>query len=154
LAQRIYEALFLLDPVRYAHDPVGISGVVNRLIESAGGEILVSRLWDERRLAYPIRGHRKGVYWLTYFRLDGSKLGELKRQCYLDSNILRVMILRIDPRIADTLVEHARSGQPAWRKVEPEAIPVPSDLDEEEGLGPEFEDEEVEEFPALEEEMD
>lgn len=151
MARRIYEALFLLDPVRYAHDPMGVSGVVNRLIESAGGEILVSRLWDERRLAYPIKGHRKGVYWLTYFRLDGSKLAELRRQCYLDSNILRVMILRIDERIADRLVEHARSGQAAWREVEPEAVPVPAELEEEgfeEDLGEEGED-----LPGLEEDL-
>ena len=38
------------------------------MIEEAGGEMLVSRLWEERRLAYPIEGHRKGTYWLTYFR--------------------------------------------------------------------------------------
>ena len=35
----------------------------------------MSRLWDERRLAFPIRGQRKGAYWLTYFRLEAAKVG-------------------------------------------------------------------------------
>ena len=50
-----------------------MSGEIVELIEKAGGEILVSRLWEERRLAYPIKGQRKGTYWLTYFRLDGRQ---------------------------------------------------------------------------------
>ncbi len=119
MAQNVYEGMFLLDPIKYAHDPVGTSALVEKRIQGVGGEILVSRLWDERRLAYPIKGHRKGVYWLTYFRLEGTKLAELRHQCQLDSTILRVLFLRIDPRIVATLVEHARSGQPAWRKAEP-----------------------------------
>ncbi|MFH1267742.1 MAG: 30S ribosomal protein S6, partial [Planctomycetota bacterium] len=67
--------------------------------------------WEERRLAYSIKGRRKGTYWLTYFRIDGEKLTDLNRQCRLRDNILRVLFVKIDPRIVDTLVEHARAGQ-------------------------------------------
>ena len=80
------------------------------MIEEVGGEVLVSRLWEERRLAYPIRGHRKGTYWLTYARLDGKKLVDVQRQCQLTNSILRVLFVKLDPRIVDTLVEHAQAG--------------------------------------------
>ena len=92
------------------------------MIQEAGGEILVSRLWEERRLAYPIKGQRKGAYWLTYFRLDGPKLGELTRKCQINENILRVLFLKVDPRIVDALVEHARSGQILGSRPEPVAV--------------------------------
>jgi small subunit ribosomal protein S6 len=111
LAECVYEGMFLLDSNRYGRDPDGVAGQIPAMIQEAGGQMLVSRLWEERRLAYPIKGHRKGTYWLTYFRLDGGQLADLKRQCRLSNSILRVLFLKIDPRIVDALVEHARAGQ-------------------------------------------
>jgi len=108
LAQYVYEGLFIFDSSRYKHNPEGISRQIPDLIEKLGGEILVSRLWEERRLAYSIKGQRRGAYWLLYFRLDGQHLVEVRRQCRISENILRVLFLKVDPRIVDTLVSHAK----------------------------------------------
>ncbi|MFO0065974.1 MAG: 30S ribosomal protein S6, partial [Pirellulaceae bacterium] len=62
-----YECLFILDSNRYSRDPNAAAQSVKEMIEQIGGEILVSRLWAEQRLAYPIDGHQKGTYWLVYF---------------------------------------------------------------------------------------
>ena len=70
----VYESLFILDANRYARDAAGVSGQIPELIEKNGGKMLASRLWEERRLAYPINGQRKGTYWLTYFKLDAASL--------------------------------------------------------------------------------
>ena len=110
MAANVYEGLFIFEPNRYAHDPDGVSGQIPGLIEKLGGEILVSRLWEERRLAYPIKGQRKGTYWLIYCRLDGEQLAEVKRQCQINENLLRSLFLKVEPRIVDALVEHARSA--------------------------------------------
>jgi len=77
--------LFLFDSNHYARDPGGIASSVQSMITDLGGEILVSRLWAEQRLAYPINGHQKGTYWLAYFKLDTQKLKELNRTCQLSS---------------------------------------------------------------------
>ncbi len=103
-----YEGMFILDSARFNREASAVTTEVNGLLEAQGAEIQVSRLWEERRLAYPIDGHRKGTYWLTYFRMDSSKVSELTRQCLLNENVLRVLFLKIDPRIADALVAHAR----------------------------------------------
>ncbi len=108
MAENVYEGMFILDSNRYGRDPEGVSGRVSKLIEKAGGRLLVSRLWEERRLAYTIRGHRKGTYWLTYFHLDGAKLAEVERNCHLNDAFLRVLFLKVDPRIVDTLLAHAQ----------------------------------------------
>lgn len=110
MAENFYEGMFILDAGRYAQDPNGVSGQVAEMIEAAGGDVLVSRLWEERRLAYPIDGHRKGAYWLSYFKADSSKIAELERKCQLSATIVRVLFLKVDPRIIDTLVEHAKTG--------------------------------------------
>ena len=95
-----------------------------------GGEMLASRLWEERRLAYPIDGHRKGTYWLTYFKLDSTKLADLNRQCQLSDSIVRTLFLKVDPRISDALVSHALSGTTVQRRApEPVAAAVPPAID-------------------------
>ena len=107
MAENVYEGLFILDANQYGRDPGQISGQIPQMIEQANGTIMVSRLWEERRLAYPIKGHRKGTYWLTYFKIDGERLPQLQRQCELNDSILRSLMLKVDPRIVDALVAHA-----------------------------------------------
>lgn len=112
MPQNVYEGMFILDSNRYSRDPEAVVDEVTRLVQQAGGEMLVSRLWEERRLAYPIKGQRRGAYWLTYFRLDSQRLSELERQYELNENVLRSLVLKIDPRLVDALVAHAQNVQP------------------------------------------
>jgi len=106
----MYEGLFIFDSNRYSRDPGGISGQIAELVEKSNGEMVVSRLWEERRLAYPIKGRRKGTYWLAYFKVDADQLTTINRQLQLNETVLRSLILKVDPRIADALVEHAQGG--------------------------------------------
>jgi small subunit ribosomal protein S6 len=126
--QHVYEGMFILDSNRYARDAASTVGQIPATVEQFGGTMLASRLWEERRLAYPIKGHRKGTYWLTYFRLDGKQVDELTRRFHLNEGILRSLLLKIDPRIADAMVQHALTGggPTAERKpkVEAEARPA------------------------------
>jgi len=68
VAQNVYECMFIFNANAYARNPAGVAKAVEDLVGSIGGEILASRLWNEQKLAYPIKGNRKGAYWLTYFR--------------------------------------------------------------------------------------
>ncbi len=116
MADNVYECMFILDSNRYAKDASGVSTELSSMIEKMGGEVMVSRLWNEQKLAYPIDGHRKGTYWLTYFKLDSLKLAPLNRECQLNANILRHLTLRVDPRLVDVLVQHARGERPLRRE--------------------------------------
>ena len=113
MAANVYEGMFILDSNRYSRDPEKVSGQVAKIIQESGGEMLVTRLWEERRLAYPIKGHRKGTYWLTYFRLPGERLSELRQKFRLSDTILRMLFLKVNPKIVDTLVAHALAGPAA-----------------------------------------
>lgn len=110
MATNVYEGMFILDANRYGKDPDAASQKIVRMLEEPGGEVLVSRLWEERRLAYSIQGHRRGVYWLTYFRMDGRHIGHIRRDCQQSDLILRELILKVDPRIVERLVAHVQAG--------------------------------------------
>src|SRR3990172_7122518 len=116
----VYEAMFIFDSNRFARERVGLPAEVEGMIKSAGGEVLVSRLWEERRLAYPIAGHRKGTYWLMFFRSPTSAITPLNRQCEIHDGILRQLVLKIHPHLVEAVLEHAKAG-PA-----PPPAPVPA----------------------------
>jgi small subunit ribosomal protein S6 len=99
--------LFIFDSSKYARDPNGISSSVESMIEKCGGTVLANRLWAEQKLAFPIDGHQKGTYWLTFFQMESTKQPELNRMCQLNESIVRYLITRVDPRLIDTLVAHA-----------------------------------------------
>lgn len=144
MAENVYEGMFILDSNQYGRDPGGVSGQVAKMLEDAGGSVMVSRLWEERRLAFPIKGHRKGTYWLTYFRLDSAGLAGIQRQCELSDAILRSLFLKVDPRIVDALVEHAMAARPSSSEAEGEekAKPVVPEIEETVGVGADDVDEE------------
>jgi small subunit ribosomal protein S6 len=137
LSENVYDGLFILNSELYARSADEISGQMAAFIEKIGGEMLLNRLWDERRLAFPIKGHKRGTYWLTYFKIDPAKIKDLKRQFLITDSILRFQIVKLDPRIVDTVVEHAKEGpakpQIAEAEVNPEiSVEVDEELNTEE----------------------
>ena len=117
MASNVYECMLILDSNRYARDPSGVAAQIPHMVESCRGEVLASRLWNEQRLAYPIEGQRKGAYWLTYFRMETDKVVEFNRACRLNESVLRNLTLKVEPRLVDTLVAHARGEAPPRPKV-------------------------------------
>lgn len=112
----VYEGMFILDPAKFSRDPAAASKQVEDLITAHGGTVLAARLWDERKLAYPINGHKKGVYWLTYFKMPGGSIAPLERQAAITDLVIRKLILKVDPRLADVLVQHALAGDSSQRR--------------------------------------
>lgn len=103
-----YEGMFLLDSNKYATNAEGTLQVVLGILERVGGKLLASRPWQDTKLSYPINGHRKGLYFLTYFTLDTQKIGELQRLVKLaEETILRHMLVKLDPALIEPMVNMA-----------------------------------------------
>jgi small subunit ribosomal protein S6 len=126
--------MFIFDSNAYARDPGGVSGRIVKIVEKCGGELLASRLWFEQKLAFPIKGHRKGTYWLSFFRMESGRLTEFNRECQLDDNIIRNLTLKVDPRMEEVRVFQAsgeRVPSPALvSEASSENLSVPSAVDD------------------------
>ena len=91
----LYEGLFLLSPGAVS-DLAGSFDTVRGIIERHGGEIITLRRWDDRRLAYAIRGQKRGTFLLSYFEIDGRELAAIERELHFSESITRQLILRAD----------------------------------------------------------
>ena len=127
MASNVYECLFILDSNRYARDPQAVAQGISDMVTNNDGEILVTRLWNEQKLAYPINGNRKGTYWLTYFSMEGTSLTAFERSCRLNDNVMRNLTIKIDPRLVDTLVSHAKGIATAAEAAESTEKPAADD---------------------------
>ncbi len=86
-----YEAMFLFG-VNAAAEPEASINLCRKAIESHGGEIMVIKKWDERKLAYEIGPNKRGTYILAYFKAPGAAIAPIERDVKLSEDILRVLI--------------------------------------------------------------
>lgn len=110
-----YEAMFLLGQAQAA-DLAGAVAHINEIMARGHAEILGMRKWDERRLAYEIRGQKRGTYILVYFKAPGKDVAHIERDCNLSERILRTLILR-----ADHMTEEQMRSADARKELEIEA---------------------------------
>ena len=104
----VYECMFLLDTNKVAGDHAAAAKQLHTILERNQAEILASRPWDERRLAYPVKGHKKALYYLVYFRTEGKNVLSIERDCALNEMIVRTLILRIDQKLVEIMLQLAR----------------------------------------------
>ncbi|MGC9259936.1 MAG: 30S ribosomal protein S6 [Phycisphaerae bacterium] len=93
---RQYEAMFLLNAGYASGNWDAAKAEVEHILHRANAEILHLRKWDERRLAYPIKGNKRGVYVLAFFKAEGPKIAGIERDTQLSENILRVLVIKAD----------------------------------------------------------
>ena len=90
-----YEGMFLF-PQTVAADLQGAADHVLEILSKGGAEIVSMCKWDERRLAYDIKGNKRGVYFLCYFTADAQSIPAMERDYNLSEKLLRFLIMRAD----------------------------------------------------------
>src|SRR5882724_11979822 len=126
----VYECMFLLDTNKVAGDVATAESQLLSLMQKHNAEPLAYRPWDERRLAYPIAKHKKGLYYLMYFRSEGKNLAAIEHDLALNEMVIRSMILKIDPKLVDTMLalvkgEHAPALHSIHDEPGEEGTPTP-----------------------------
>jgi len=114
--KKTYEGMFLIDAgnpdFQAASEP--ITNVFNR----TEAEVLSLKPWDERKLAYEIKGRKRGLYVLSYFKVDPLRVAEIEHECELDERVLRVLILRQDDVSDETVAAETPATAAAARMQE------------------------------------
>ena len=128
-----YEGLFLFSQ-SHALDLQAAVDHLKEILARAEVEIIALRKWDERRLAYEIKGNKRGLYLLAYFRARHDALTGIERDCNLSEMLLRSMVVRADQltqeqmeaadgqaELADEIKLREAEAQPAAESSKPAA---------------------------------
>ena len=90
---RLYEAMFIVDSAKAKEDYAKMEAECLGCITRHGAEIVKAVKWDDRRPTYELNKIRRGTFILVHFNSDPLNIGKMERQCALNDNVLRVLIL-------------------------------------------------------------
>ncbi|MDP6152878.1 MAG: 30S ribosomal protein S6, partial [Phycisphaeraceae bacterium] len=108
---RLYEGMFLIRQDTAA-ELNQAEQQVTKILERSEAALEVLYQWDERRLAYPIDGQKRGVYVLTYFRIAPGAITQIEHDCRLSEQVLRTLIIRAD-HVGDVELDLAKKDAQA-----------------------------------------
>lgn len=115
---RDYEMMIVFDPDLDEGQLQAQTERVTALVTSRGGTIQRVDPWGRRRLAYPIRRKRDGMYTLLRVQLAPNAAAEIEHSLRLMESVMRYLIVRADelgpatPPMAPSLVP-ATAGEPS-----------------------------------------
>ena len=92
--KRLYEGMFLIDSNLVTKDWSVIETHITDILTRGKAEILYSERWPDRKLAFDIKGCKKGTHYLTYFNCEPEALTEINRDIRLSERILRHLIIQ------------------------------------------------------------
>jgi small subunit ribosomal protein S6 len=115
---KLYEGMFLVDSSLAGADWDGIIAAIRKILEKAEAEIVSIEKWDERKLAYDIKGKGRGTYILSYFRVEGGKIKDIEKSVRLSEKILRVLILSAEKLSQEDMEKETPAMRQEKRKEE------------------------------------
>ena len=107
---KLYEGLFLVDSADAAADWAGTTGVIEKVLSRADADVVSLKKWDERKLAYDMKGRSRGTYILAYFKCGPDKITAIERDVQLSEQIIRVMVLTTDRMGEDDIAKDTPAG--------------------------------------------
>ena len=117
---QLYEGMFLVDVARASSDWDGVIASIKKILDRVGAEIVSIRKWDDRKLAYDIKGQSRGVYILCYFRVDGKKIQEIENSIHLSEQVMRVLILNAEQMTQEDIDKETPAAKAEKEGIKPE----------------------------------
>jgi len=90
---RNYEAMCIVKPDLSETANKELFAKIKETIEKNKGKITSADIWSEKRkLFFPIKKHKEGVYYLACFSADAKVIAGISHEYKLNEDILRVLI--------------------------------------------------------------
>jgi small subunit ribosomal protein S6 len=102
--------MFVIDQNKARQDFEAATQVLRSIIEKNEGRVVKSELWEDRKLAYPIRGQRKAAYVLMHFEAPSASIQKIERGSKLEESVLRVLITKDADGLESYVRQEDRAG--------------------------------------------
>ncbi|MEI4771018.1 30S ribosomal protein S6 [Psychrobacillus sp. FJAT-51614] len=95
---RKYELMYIIQPTIEEEAKKALVERFNEILTSNGAEIIESKEWGKRRLAYEINDLREGYYQIVKANADSQAIDEYTRLANINEDIIRHIAVRIDDK--------------------------------------------------------
>jgi small subunit ribosomal protein S6 len=92
---REYETIYILRPNCERERADDIAGKLNDAIKGTDAMLTGVELWGQRRLAYPVAKHHRGVYVYLKYLGKGATVAEIERQLRLSDSVIRFQTVQV-----------------------------------------------------------
>lgn len=93
---RKYEIMYIIRPIVEDEAKKALITRFDDILTSNGAEIIESKEWGKRRLAYEIDDLREGYYQLVTVNAGIEAIDEFTRLANINEDIIRHMAVRLD----------------------------------------------------------
>lgn len=92
-----YEGMFIIRPDLSEDEKKTLFNQINEAVTKNNGSVSAASVWSEKRkLFFPIKRYREGIYYLLSFTAVPTSIKDVNRVYRLNENILRVLISRLE----------------------------------------------------------
>ncbi|WP_102693439.1 30S ribosomal protein S6 [Rummeliibacillus pycnus] len=91
---RAYELMYIVRPNIEEEAKKALVERFNEILTSNGAEIIESKEWGKRRLAYEIEDFREGFYQIVKVNADSKAIDEYTRLANINEDIIRHIAVR------------------------------------------------------------
>ena len=93
---REYEVMYIVRPNIEEDAKKALVERFSEILTSNGAEIIESKEWDKRRLAYEINDFKEGFYQIVKANAETEAINEFTRLANFNEDIIRHMAVRLD----------------------------------------------------------
>ncbi|ANU09376.1 30S ribosomal protein S6 [Planococcus antarcticus DSM 14505] len=93
---REYELMYIIQPAIEEEAKKALVERFNDMLTSNGAEIIESKEWGKRRLAYEINDLREGFYQIVKLNAGSEAINEYTRLANINEDIIRHIAVRKD----------------------------------------------------------
>jgi small subunit ribosomal protein S6 len=93
---RKYEAIYILPASLSDSEVQEVADNFKSVVEKHGGDVHDAGLWEKRKLAYEVDGHKEGNYVLMHFSSEPQVPSELSRLMNINDTVVRHRIYSVE----------------------------------------------------------
>ncbi len=93
---RHYELLVILKPTLTDEEKSSQVDLLKDILEKNGGQIEALEDKGTRNLAYEIQKHKRGHYYVFYFKAPSSSIAEIERLIRFNEEIIKFMTIKYE----------------------------------------------------------
>ena len=91
-----YDVVSILRPTLDDQAIDSIHKSISEIIENNDGKVIEQGVWQKRKLAYQVEGHKEGIYTITTFEGSSELPNEVDRVLKISDDVIRHKVLKVE----------------------------------------------------------